>query len=583
MSYNINNKRNRDDNTPPSMPNIKQNRIDDNTEPTEIIPPTPTEVLEPTEIIPPTPTEVLEPTEIIPQTPTEILEPTEIIPPQQQAQATPQPTSQTPLQSNNGPRLLAQGTYGCVYVPPIKCADTKPAGYYNNKISKLMTTNDALVEMNEYNTIAAADPSANFYLGIPETCTPVANYMSYAENCRAMHKPRAANDTAKLLIMKNGGDNISIYVKNILDRINNLTKSGVSKRAIIEQITPDIDYLILAMYKLLFGIRMLGKNDLIHHDIKPGNIVYDEHTHNANLIDFGIMEKHSRLLANINTPANRMRPYWWSYPWEFDHNRFNEFKQLLKNIVASGATDPSLNVSLITDANASPVLKQLYIKNSPLHIDYFTIAHNVDPTALQDILHLQNTFYKPELKQYYTRLIGAIHVPAINVDLNNLDSPENDQKLEVIYKHLISRSLSQVDLYGFGLTLMFILSRLHAVIHPRLYKDLCGMVDRIISPNPFNRAPIEFILFRFRQILTDPADGELLNKYPDFNATYGTIINSPRTLAEISNVARPLIERARAALAAQQAAQKGGMRRRRTKHLGRRKMRRMRTHRRRHR
>ena len=65
--------------------------------------------------------------------------------------------------------VIGEGTYGCVHKPSLKCKSNTVN--YKNKISKVLTTKHANVEMKEYNTISNIDKKKHFYLGKPIKCT----------------------------------------------------------------------------------------------------------------------------------------------------------------------------------------------------------------------------------------------------------------------------------------------------------------------------------------------------------------------------------------------------------------------------
>ena len=51
----------------------------------------------------------------------------------------------------NKPKIIGEGTFGCVLKPPLKCRDKNID--YKNKISKVMPINEAKKELKEYNSI----------------------------------------------------------------------------------------------------------------------------------------------------------------------------------------------------------------------------------------------------------------------------------------------------------------------------------------------------------------------------------------------------------------------------------------------
>ena len=89
---------------------------------------------------------------------------------------------------------------------------------YKNKISKILLTKDAMVELNEYGTISKVDKNHKIHLGVPVKCEP--NISSAADiqsidKCRGRDKINKHLNQYSLLVMKDGGVNLEIFADNI--------------------------------------------------------------------------------------------------------------------------------------------------------------------------------------------------------------------------------------------------------------------------------------------------------------------------------------------------------------------------------
>ena len=83
------------------------------------------------------------------------------------------------------PKVIGQGTYGCVLKPSLKC-ENKPDQNYDNKVSKILWRGDAKKEIGEYKKVDKADKDKEFYLGKPEICaleTPTGANRTAIESC----------------------------------------------------------------------------------------------------------------------------------------------------------------------------------------------------------------------------------------------------------------------------------------------------------------------------------------------------------------------------------------------------------------
>jgi len=190
------------------------------------------------------------------------------------------------------PELIGQGTFGCVYSPPMKCKhrikNLKQSSDKGKNVSKLMRYQDAVEELSSYDMIEEIDPLSKFHLGKPQIC----------EVARTEDKKTCSvRDVDTLLISKNGGKDLKQFLK-MIEEINEFSMSE------FENIISDLFVSSLTIFE---AISVLLQNQIIHHDIKPSNLVYEMNTKAMRLIDFG----HMRRFKDDHT-----HKYWFNYPIE---------------------------------------------------------------------------------------------------------------------------------------------------------------------------------------------------------------------------------------------------------------------------
>lgn len=97
---------------------------------------------------------------------------------------------------------VAEGTFGCVYRPPIKCKNRKK--YTTGKVSKLMTRRAAKKEIEEYKFIKTVNKKKQFYPGPPIDCEvdeiDAAHEMTQGE-CKLFEKIQLLTTTNFLFTM----------------------------------------------------------------------------------------------------------------------------------------------------------------------------------------------------------------------------------------------------------------------------------------------------------------------------------------------------------------------------------------------
>ena len=179
--------------------------------------------------------------------------------------------------------IIGQGGYGCVFNPPLQCANSIENNH--NIVSKLLLKKKGIREAetlqlvkNVVNKLSKNNKNIKNYFLINDlkSCIPgklSANNLKYVNSC----------DT----LTSNGFDN-----KNINDRLNDLLLiqlgfGGKDIKNIIHEKKNDFSQINNALIDLLrIAIIPINNANLYHLDIKDSNILYDGRY--AKLIDWGL-------------------------------------------------------------------------------------------------------------------------------------------------------------------------------------------------------------------------------------------------------------------------------------------------------
>ena len=247
--------------------------------------------------------------------------------------------------SNDLPNVIGEGTYGCVHNPPLLCKDSSERDLKN--VSKLMATEEAVSEMKEYVLINNIDKNKDYYLGQPTQCSvgKVKSNRLAIRECKISEQVFDDYSNYSLLIMKNGGLNLDQYAKKM------------EKEVINSENKQKIEDFWLETHRLMMGLKLLYDNDVVHHDMKSGNIVYIEKENRLNFIDFGLMNKKSSLMSANRKDDNWLTMAHWSFPLELEYLGYSAFlkmsgksQSVKTQFVSSISTDisktkPSMKIS----------------------------------------------------------------------------------------------------------------------------------------------------------------------------------------------------------------------------------------------
>jgi serine/threonine protein kinase len=161
-----------------------------------------------------------------------------------------------------GGKLIGQGTYGCIFDPPLLC---KKKQFTKGDIGKLTTSDDLEREKNAYKILQSIEESKNYFILPDASCSPriLDNQVeSDINKCKLIQK---ANPTdLKQVAMDYGG--------------KDLAKLSITSKDSIPFFT--------LMKRLLEAGALMVLHGFVHFDIHAGNIVINKNNI-PKLIDWG--------------------------------------------------------------------------------------------------------------------------------------------------------------------------------------------------------------------------------------------------------------------------------------------------------
>jgi serine/threonine protein kinase len=363
--------------------------------------------------------------------------------------------------SDSGVDVIGEGTFGCAHKPSMKCRDKKNRNI--NEISKLMTSVNAIKELNEFALIDAADKGKQFYLGKPRKCEVdriLSNIRSIRKCPSGRFEPEKI-DNYSLLVMKYGGQDLAQFG----DEVATWTKTKEHVDA--------IELFWLEVIRLFYGLKVLHDNNVLHHDIKQQNIVYDQATNRVNFIDFGFMEKRSVRISTAKRSANWLgNKHHWSFPLEAVY--WN------KDIYMLAASARGKSKKAYREFAESVADNCGYFFTSVIHF-------NANKSKIDKVAE----------------------VGTKNAFRNVLEFEPTDES----YNRFIDKSIDSVDTYGLGIALMFVLHRSKHLLSDEFYKNVMNLGVNMLEGRIFIRSTPEQLLAQYEDILTNSGLLEKHNKH----------------------------------------------------------------------
>ena len=365
--------------------------------------------------------------------------------------------------------VIGEGMYGCIHKPSLTCKENKIKNY-KNKVSKILEKKYADIELQEYAAIENVDKSHMYYLGKPEECSldRIPSNLSSIEKCKMGKELLKHLDELSLLIMDDGGIDLKVC-SNIMSTWN----------ASLDNVKA-AEYFMLDFHNIFCGIDAFLKQNILHFDMKPQNIVYNAAKRKMNIIDFGLSVSLKEKLEDIEHDKNTMARYHWSYPFEFyflNKTTYKEFAEMTnpnKYNYYKGIIRELLNDDMSTMTNSMKT--------------FFSFV-------------LDKDIYTQEFKDYMS---GVYQTLMLELTMKN-------------YKPFIAKSIRSVDVYGLGITLLYILKNAKHLLNENLHKELLELGYNMIHPQLSKRISTNTALVNYETILTKNG---LMDKYGLFFANH---------------------------------------------------------------
>lgn len=237
-----------------------------------------------------------------------------------------------------GGKLIGTGSSSCVLFPNIPCLNGNEGDIDNKKISKIIYRKDAKKYSNyeeKMNKIIKKIKNNEKWSYTYEVfCKPLSLHdinILDSNGIRSCLSKTSEIDNSNfdensyMMIGKYGGEDLDDYFYKKF-----ISKWNIPKKNL------EMDFLDLMkkMKSLFLGVKEMNKNNIVHNDIKPGNIIIDN---SLKFIDFGL----SGLISNkIHFKNRSLREFstsrlylYYSIEYLFYYSETNDLKRELDNIV----------------------------------------------------------------------------------------------------------------------------------------------------------------------------------------------------------------------------------------------------------
>jgi len=350
--------------------------------------------------------------------------------------------------------IVGEGSYGCVHKPSIHCDKSPSPGFnYDDHVSKILKTKYAKKELEEFLIIHRIDPSEDYHLGNPILCKPKLDEEVVKDIKRCKHLDNFDSETEKddysLLLLKYGGPDIKALCSKYLDKYLETQKEEKVYKIIIE------------IHNLIKGLQVFRKNNIIHYDIKPQNILFNNKTGKMKYIDFGLTKTRQEVIKLCEKNENKLAIYHWSYPLDnafLNDKEYDKYKgrnKARRNFWKKELSEIIVNNSKINTLEL-PITKPDTFK---ILFSYLDLENRVPPNNTQ-YGYIDSFFYG------FNQLI------------------DNESK-EVV----VNKIIDSIDIYGLGFSMQYLINCLQRKGHITInvYTRLSEFFSKMYSFNPLLR------------------------------------------------------------------------------------------------
>jgi serine/threonine protein kinase len=393
--------------------------------------------------------------------------------------------------------VVGEGGFGCVHYPPLKCKDKSKDPVNKNMVSKLLTSKDAEQELYETEMMSSIDKDQYFHISPISSCKPL-NIRTTREAISNCKKFKASSiDDYELLLQENGGIDLVKFENKYAHSI-----ATDDSRIAMEKFW-------VSMSRIMYGLTELNRHGQVHHDLKSQNIVYNEDTGQAKMIDFGL------LMEDKEVETDELQ---WSYPPELE--LYNKFEY--EEVIQLGREE-----------------KLVYAKNTTFKL---LDGQNVNRHNVNRHKVLIKYIYYPPVDGNTTVFGSKLGQQFLNSILD-MDADRKNHSVE-LYPGLVLYgfdafkyiSVTTFDSYGVGLCCVSMINHTRDHLHnPELADELKSLFMNMVNWNVFNRFTPKQIITTYESIMQKYG---LLEKY-DFRFENHKLVKEYIAPLEIKGIKAP--------------------------------------------
>lgn len=445
------------------------------------------------------------------------------------------------------PKVIGQGSYGYIHYPHLITTEDEENQYStiekergmsdaSIKVSKILEKEDAMDEMKKYNLFHEMDPACDFHLGEMTLAHPSKKNNTVLATLEHGQYIVEHLSEYRLILMNYGGPSIRDYANDIRSDFIRFPHTHNNTESVVTFWKETV--------RLVQGVKQMIDHHIVHHDIKPSNVVYHLPTNRLNYIDFGLVNRMDNIFQCSVKNEYDFTIFFYNMPPElffYNQLRFDnwrnmsteERKEQLANCCTSWIkeeeeeTKTNKNVDdhddddnedennkySFSDSLYMSERELKYINDFEEYLEDLTKKHEktsencfnycTTHDAIPDVpgSALGSDTFPPAFPLSYKLPISR-KPPLHDFMMEGFaDFMMHDIDLYTDFQEFIYASMHTMDIYGLGHTLLYILIRTYALLPGIFVYEMYQLLREMLDNNLTRRISIQHLQERFSSVL----------------------------------------------------------------------------------
>ena len=345
----------------------------------------------------------------------------------------------------SGENVIMNDKYNCLLSPSIKCDDTIN---YLSYSSKIFSSEDNYKDyMTKYNEDLAIDTNNNYLIELPNKYCNINS--DKIKKCSQLNIEEYNN------------------IKNIITEESYSLENYINKPELLREFIinePNFLKILLYEFKNLFkGLTFLSEKNVVHHNITPKNIIFNQQTKKMKFVNFGKRENKFNLINSFK--KNKFNKYQLQiyYPFICFFMNYQNYT-MYKNLTHEEETD-FIN----------------FLENIFFDITYTPMIYNNNVILKEQFKNIDNI---EEFKKYKLYIKSNQNINFFKITLKSFR--HNYLKKQKSYSFFVQHVIDGIDIYGLSLTTLhfFKILKDKYSINKSVYDTLSSCLSYLTSNLP---------------------------------------------------------------------------------------------------